>query len=299
MQVTDTSLVQPDVLAQLHNLNVAARTVVEGMRAGAHRSPLRGHSVDFRDHRPYVAGDDTRHLDWKVLGRRDRLVLKRYEAEIDLGAHLVVDGSASMAYQGQRAALSKYRYASILAASIAYLVLKQQDRVGLLVFNEAEVLERRPVRQGQLERICHDLDEHTPELGTDTGKGLDRLVAPTTKRGLVVLLSDCLEEPDELIRALDRLRHRGHDVALVWVLDPDELDLGVATVSRFEDMEGDAELVAEPRALRRAYQDEVEKHRLALREACLARRIVFLPCNTNEAPTRPLNELLVALHHDR
>jgi uncharacterized protein (DUF58 family) len=298
MQAAHSELVKPEILAQLHNLQVAARTVVEGTRAGGHRSPLKGQSVDFKDHRPYVPGDDTRHLDWKVLGRRDRLVLKRYEAEIDLGCHLVVDGSASMAYRGERSALSKYRYASILAVSLAYMTLQQQDRVGLVLFNEREVVERRPLRQGQLERICHDLDEYTPALGTDAGKGLERLLAPSTKRGLVALFSDCLTDPDDMIRTLDRIRHRGHDVALLWVLDPDELDLGVATVSRFQDMEGELELVAEPRALRQAYQAEVERHRLALREACLARRIAFIQCRTDHSPTRPLNQLLVALQHD-
>lgn len=299
MQVTDSKLVRPDVLARLHNLDVAARTVVEGLRSGAHRSPLRGQSVDFRDHRPYVPGDDTRHLDWKVLGRRDRLVVKRYEAEIDLGAHLVVDASASMAYRGERAALSKYRYAAILAASVAYLVLNQQDRIGLVLFNDDEVLERRPASQGQLARLCHDLESCEPAAGTDAGRGIDRIAAPGTRRGLVLLFSDCLDDPEDLIRALDRLRHRGHDVALVWVLDPDEIDLGVATVSRFRDLEGGAELVAEPRALRRAYQAEVERHRLRLREACLARAIAFIPCTSDEPPARPLNELLVQLHHDR
>jgi len=299
MQVTHTELIKPEVLAQLHNLQVAARTVVEGTRAGGHRSPLKGHSVDFKDHRPYVPGDDTRHLDWKVLGRRDRLVLKRYEAEIDLGCTLVVDGSASMAYRGERAALTKYRYASILAASMAYLVLQQQDRVGLVLFNEHEVVERRPLSQGQLERICHDLEEHAPALGTDIGKGLERLSAPATRRGLVMLCTDGLEEPEAMVAALDRLRHRGHDVALVWVLDPDELDLGVTTVSRFQGMEDDAELVAETRALRKAYREQVDAHRLELHEACLARRVAFVECSTDQSPTRPLNELLVALQHDR
>src|SRR3954467_8221621 len=130
------ALVQPETLAKLHRLEVAARMVVEGLQTGAHRSPHKGHSVDFVDHRPYVPGDDLRHLDWKVLGRSDRLVLKRYEAETDLACELAVDGSASMGYQGERAGLTKYRYASILAASLAYLVLGQQDRFGLILFDE-------------------------------------------------------------------------------------------------------------------------------------------------------------------
>ena len=128
-------LVSPESLAKLHHLEVAARIVVEGLQTGAHRSPHKGHSVDFADHRPYVPGDDLRHLDWKVLGRSDRLVLKRYEAETDLACELAVDGSASMSYQGERASMSKYRYSSILAATMAHLVLGQQDRVGLMLFS--------------------------------------------------------------------------------------------------------------------------------------------------------------------
>src|SRR3954471_5528230 len=131
LHATASPLIRPADLARLHSLEVAARIVVEGLQTGAHRSPFKGHSVDFADHRQYVPGDDLRHLDWKVLGRSDRLVLKRYEAETDLACELAVDGSASMGYQGERSAMSKYRYASILAATMAHLVLSQQDRVGL------------------------------------------------------------------------------------------------------------------------------------------------------------------------
>ena len=149
-----------ETLGQLHALDVAARAVVDGLHAGAHRSPFKGHSVDFADHRPYVPGDDLRHLDWKVLGRRDRLVLKRFEAETDLGCTVVVDGSGGMAFQGTDAVVTKYRYASLLAASLAYLVIHQQDRAGLMLFNEDSVTSIRPARQDQLARICAQLEEH-------------------------------------------------------------------------------------------------------------------------------------------
>jgi uncharacterized protein (DUF58 family) len=294
----DSDLVNAETLARLHALDVCARAVVDGMNSGAHKSPFKGHSVDFADHRPYVPGDDLRHLDWKVLGRRDRLVLKRYEAETDLGCSLIVDGSGSMAYQGERAALSKYRYASILAASLAYLVIHQQDRVGLQIFSEDALLERKPSRQDQLLRICNDLDQHEPALGTDAVKGVHRVAGPDYRRGLVVLISDCLGEIDELTSAIERLRHRGHDCAVLWVLDPDELDLGVGTVSRFQGLEGEGEIVAEPLALRRAYADEVQRHRHALEKLCRSRGAVLISASTAEAPQHPLNRLLVGLQHD-
>jgi uncharacterized protein (DUF58 family) len=299
MTVPPGQLVTPGTLARLHGLEVAARIVVEGLQTGAHRSPHKGHSVDFADHRPYVPGDDPRHLDWKVLGRSDRLVLKRYEAETDLAVELAVDGSASMGYQGERAAISKYRYASVLAATLAHLVLGQQDRAGLVLFQDRTAHEVRAARQGQFERICHALEAHVPAVGTDAQKGLEHLAAPSVPKGLVVLLSDLMVEIEDLRRALDRLAHRGHDVALLWILDPDEVDLGVATVSRFEGLEGEGTVTVEPRSLRSAYAEQVAAHRLALQTLCRQRRQALVECTTDEPFQLPLNRLLVALHGHR
>jgi uncharacterized protein (DUF58 family) len=294
---TSSSLLKPEILGQLHSLDVAARVVVDGVHAGVHRSPYRGHSTDFADHRPYVAGDDIRHLDWKVLARRDRLVLKRYEAETDLGCILAVDGSGSMAYRGERAALTKYRYASVLAASLAYLVLLQGDRVGLQLFHETAVRELKPSRQDQLDRICHALESHAPQAGTDAGKGLARLAMPDCRRGLVVLITDGLAAVEEYAQVVRSLRHRGHDLAILWVLDPDETDLAVATVSRFSGLEGEADIVAEPKALRQAYQDVVADHRLRLQRACCARNVILIETDTARPPHVALNNLLAALEH--
>lgn len=299
LHATASPLIRPAELARLHSLEVAARIVVEGLQTGAHRSPHKGHSVDFADHRQYVPGDDLRHLDWKVLGRSDRLVLKRYEAETDLGCTLVVDGSASMGYQGERAAMSKYAYAAMIAASMTYLVLQQQDRAGLVIFNEKAAVEHKPARAGQLERLCRELEGFKPIAGTDTVKSLEHLVAPAYHKGLVVVVSDFLADPDAIGDVLDRLRHRGHDVALVWVLDPDETDLGVSTVTRFEGMEQDGQLTAEPRSLRIAYAAEVAKHRLALQKLCRGRKFAFAEGTTGEAPSLILNRLLVGLHAER
>jgi uncharacterized protein (DUF58 family) len=299
LHATGSSLIQPAELARLHSLEVAARLVVEGLQTGAHRSPHKGHSVDFADHRPYVAGDDLRHLDWKVLGRSDRLVLKRYEAETDLGCTLVVDGSASMGYRGDRAAMSKYNYAATLAASMAYLILQQQDRAGLVIFSEQALMEHKPGRTGQLERICRALEKHTPNNGTDAVKAMEHLVQPAYHKGLVIVFSDFLSEPATITDTLDRLRHRGHDVALVWILDPDEVDLDVATVSRFEGLEDDGVLTAEPRSLREAYAQQVQAHRQALQKLCRARKFAFVEGLSSEAPSLLLNRLLVDLHAER
>ena len=231
------------------------------------------------------------------MARRDRLVLKRYEAEIDLSCSIAVDGSGSMAYQGGRASVDKFRYASLLAASLAYLVLHQQDRVGLLIFNDTGVIEEAPGRQGMLDRFCNHLQQYSPSGLTDSGEALARLAQGNLRRGLVIIVSDGLEDPDQIVAAFDRLRHRGHDVALIWLLDPDECDLGLGALSRFQGLEGDGEIVAEPKALRQAYQVIVEQHRLRLEEACRSRRVVFVPARTDEAPHLPLNNLLVGLQH--
>lgn len=292
---TASTLVSVETLAQLHSLDVVARAVVDGLNAGSHRSPFKGHSVDFADHRPYVPGDDLRHLDWKVLGRRDRLVLKRFEAETDLGCTLVVDGSASMAFQGEGAATTKYRYAAMLAASMAYLVIHQQDRVGLVIFAEDTLIERRPTRQDQLPRICADLDAHSPQLGTHLDKPLAHLGSAAYRRGLVILFSDCLTDPAALEAMLVRLRQRGHDVAVLWILDAEERDFSVASVSRFQGLEGEGEIVVEPRALVAAYQEEVTRHRLSLERMCRSLRVVLSECSTDEPPSHALNRLLVGL----
>lgn len=292
---TLSQLVPPAELAKVHRLEVVARIIVEGLQAGAHRSPLKGASVDFADHRAYVPGDDLRHLDWKVLGRADRLVLKRYEAETDLGCILAVDGSGSMAYSGGRAGISKYRYAAMVAAAMAHLTLQQQDRAGLMLWHEQAVAELPARHQGQLERICRALDAHQPTGATDAAKGLEHLTAPAAHRGLVVLISDLMAEPAALSAAFDRLRARGHDLAVLWVLDPDELDLGVGGISRFQGLENDGELLAEPRALAEAYRAQVAAHRHAVQAMCRSRAAALVECRTDEPAHLPLNRLLVAL----
>ena len=288
-------LVPPSELAKVHRLEVVARSIVEGAQAGSHRSPLKGASVDFADHRQYVPGDDTRHLDWKVLGRSDRLVLKRYEAETDLGCTLAVDGSGSMAYAGERAGVSKYRYAAMLAAALAHIVLQQQDRAALMLFDEKAALELPARHQGQLARICRALEGHVPSGHTDAAKGLEHLSAPGSHRGIVVMLSDCLAPPEDLAGALDRLRSRGHDLAVVWILDPDELDLGVGGVSRFHGLEDEGDLLAEPRALAIAYRAQVATHRAAMLSVCRGRGAALVECRTDEPLHLPLNRLLVEL----
>lgn len=282
-------------LGDLHHLDVIARAVVDGMQAGMHRSPHKGHSVDFADHRPYVAGDDLRHLDWKVLGKSDRLVLKRYEAETDMACHIIVDGSGSMSYQGPRSAVTKFRYASIIAATFAHLTLNQQDRVGLQIFSEQAEGGLQPSQRVQFDHFCSLLEKHECLEGTDAAKGVEHIASPGSRRGLVLLFSDCMGDLETWKTAFDRLALRGHDVVVVWVLDPDEKDLGIDAVTRFLGLEDEGELVCEPRAVRDAYVAEVEKHRIALLQMCRARKISLVEGSSADAPAQLLNKILVEL----
>ncbi len=183
--------------------------------------------------------------------------------------------------------------------SLSYLTLGQQDRAGLVLFHDHTAVEIKPASQNQLERICRTLETFTPSGATDAQKGLEHLIAPSSRKGLVVMISDFLADIESVRAACDRLRHRGHDLALVWVLDPDETDLGVPTVSRFEGLEADGQLTAEPRALRSAYLEEVARHRLELQKICRSRRSAFIECQTIEPLQLPLNRLLVALHAEK
>lgn len=292
-----STLVQPATLAGLHCLDVISRAIVDGLQSGMHRSPLKGHSTDFADHRAYVPGDDLRHLDWKVLGRRDRLVLKRYEAETDFACTLVVDGSASMSYQGRHSPWTKYRFASVLGATLAYLVTQQQDRAGLQLLSDGPPLELPPQRQGQFERICQALEHHQPAAQMDLDTGILHLTPPTCRRGLVIIISDLLVDLNAFSQALAKLRHRGHDLAVFWTLDPDELNLDISQVSRFVGLEGEGEIVAEPRALRQAWKQVVESHRQTLAGLCRAHRAILVETDSATAPQVALNQLLVSLEH--
>ena len=291
-----SSLLPADVLQGLHNLPVIARTVVDGLRSGTHRSRLRGQSVDFADHRPYVPGDDTRHLDWKVLARNDRLVLKRFESERDLAVHICLDTSASMSYQGKRALGSKFRYAQTLAACIAHLAIEQGDRLGLYGINDGVTPQQESHHAVDLNAFCQRLEAMSPDGGAEQLLGLQQWSQMPQSAGLVVVISDAMCDLDMLATSLQQLRQQRHDVVLLWTLDPDEQDFGVDIVARFEGLELGNAVMVEPRALRDAYRAQVERHRQQLHQMCQRLRVVLVPLTTDLTPQIPLNTMLVQLH---
>ena len=257
-------LLDPATLARVSGLIVRARMIVEGSITGLHRSPFHGSSVEFAEHREYVPGDDIRHIDWKVFGRSDRFYIKQFEEETNLRVQLVVDASESMNYGS--GAMTKLDYARTLAASLAYLILGQQDAVGALVFDD-KIRAEAPISQSRshLQDLVSVLSQESGKDTTDIGEVLGRVSDRLKRRCLIVLLTDLFDEPDGLLHGLRRLRHAGHDVLVMHVMDPDELEFPFTRMTMFEGLEGMPDQLADPEAVREAYLAEVREFTRTIR----------------------------------
>ena len=283
------SPLDPAILAQIVPLGLRAQRVVEGSISGLHRSPLHGLSVEFADHRQYAPGDDLKRLDWRAFARSDRYSIKRYEEETNLRCTVVLDASASMAYG--RGAMTKFAYAATIAASLAALLVKQRDAVGLAVFDQQERSYLRPAATlAQLTKIVETLEATRPDRQTDLTAVLAKVAGQVRNRGLIVILSDLLADLDGLYDGLGRLRHGGHEVILFHVLDGDEIDLPFKDSVLFRDIEGTEQLFAEPWAFRKAYQTAMQQFIGDVRARCAAAHIDHLLLRTTD-------DLGVALSH--
>src|SRR5689334_18197208 len=241
---TERPFLDPAVVARLGTLELKARTIVEGFLSGLHRSPFKGFSVEFAEYRQYLPGDDLATIDWKVYARSDRYYVKKFEDETNLDCHVMVDVSGSMAY-GAHHGITKFQYAACLAASIAYLMNRQRDAVGVTAF-EDKIVAMLPAasRSGHLRNVLLTLDRLKPAGRTDVSKPLHQLADSLTKRGMVVLISDLLDDPDEVVRGLKHFQYRGTDVIVFQVLDPDEIEFPFERPTRFEDLETSDEVIA-------------------------------------------------------
>ena len=271
----------PQALSRLKNLSLAARVVVEGFFAGMHKSPHKGFSVEFAEHREYTPGVDPRHIDWRVFGRRDKLYIKQYEEETSLRCYILLDKSASMGYCSD-GPLSKLQYSSFLAASLAYLMAFQHDSVGLMTFDD-QVREKVPPRQGSGHlRVLMDLLEKTePGNETKLGDTFHKLAETIKRRSLVVIISDLFDDADELVSGLKHFRYKKHDVIVFQTLDPSELTFPFEDVSRIEDMETGREITSDPRALRNGYLEELGNFLDLVRGGCLTSQIDYALAETN------------------
>ena len=284
----------PEVLSRLGSLSLKARHVAEGVLAGLHRSRHHGASVEFAEHKEYSPGDDLRHLDWKAYGRLDKYYVKRFEQETSLQGYLLLDTSGSMDYRSPDAALSKRDYASVLAASLAYLLVRQSDAAGLLAFAEApHTLVPPRGTSAHLRHITAALEAVEGGGGTDVVAALDRLAEIARRRTTVFLFSDLLDAPPTLLDRLRQLRSRRHAVAVFHVLDPWELTFPFTDLTELIDME-DAErrVVTDPRALRDAYLEEVAAWVDGLRRATAEADIDYVLASTDTPPARVLLRLL-------
>ena len=286
-----TNYLDPRVLDKVARLELRARLVVEGFVTGMHKSPYRGFSVEFAQHREYVPGDDLRHLDWKIYGKSDRYVIKQYEEETNLRAHLFLDQSESMNY-GSDGTLSKFDYSATACASLAYMIQQQADAVGLTLFDEAvaKQVPRSNTRQSLGPLLARLEGAKTREQKTKIGTVLHELAGQLKQRGMVMIFSDLFDEPKEVIQGLREIRSRGHDVIVFHVMDHDELEFPFERMTMFEGMEQLPELLCDPKSLRDAYLAEVHGFAEEIRKGCLAQRIDYVRVDT----TNPLDVVLTS-----
>jgi uncharacterized protein (DUF58 family) len=289
-------MVDPRRAAAVEDLQLVARWVVEGFLHGLHRSPYVGFSVDFSSHREYAPGDDLRYVDWKVYGKSDRFYLKQFEVETNLILYLVLDASESMQYQGPNAPMSKFAYAQCAAAALAFLVLHQRDAVGLAMFDqEIRQLIRPSSSPTQFKHLLHVMEETTAARKTSTGPIFHDLAERLGRRGIVVIISDLFDDVDSMLAGLKHLRHRKHDVIILHVLDPAEIDFPFQQVTMFKGLEALGEVITEPRSLQAAYQREVQAFLKHVRAGSRAHQIDYVMIRTDQ----PLDTVLTAFLSSR
>jgi uncharacterized protein (DUF58 family) len=267
MQASEGRFLDPAVIARLGTLELKAKTIVEGFLSGLHRSPYKGLSVEFAEYRQYIRGDDLSTIDWKVYARSDRYYVKKFEEETNLDCHLLLDVSGSMAYQSRGP--SKFEYAACLAASLGYLMNRQRDGVGLMAFDD-RIVSALPAstRPGHLRNLLVALSRLHPGSRTNVARPLRQVAEALSRRGMVVVISDLLDDPEAVVRGLRLFHHRGSDVLVFHVLDPDEIDFPFERATRFEDLESGEEVTAVPDVVRAHYRkaigDLIDRYRREL-----------------------------------
>lgn len=278
----------PESLSKLKGLDLIAKLVVEGFLTGLHKSPYHGFSVEFAEHRPYMPGDPLKHVDWKLYGKSDRFYTKRYEQETNLRSHILLDVSASMGYASE-GRVTKFQYASYLGASLAYLMLMQQDAVGLLTFkNSIEKMIPARANSAHLKLLLAELEKAKPSSTTEMSTALNQMAERIQRRGLVILISDLMDEPERVMEALKHFRYRDHEVVVFHVLDPFEIDFPFKEESSFVDLETGDELMTHPWEIATEYKRRFEEWQAKYKRMCLESRIEYEPLSTKTPYDRAL-----------
>ena len=272
----------PQVVSRLGRLDLKARLMVEGFISGLHKSPFHGFSVEFIEHRQYMPGDPLRSVDWKVYAKSDRFYVKQYEDETNLRAHLVVDHSASMAWASQPGAVTKLEYARALAAALTYLMLHQQDAVGLLTFAEKiESFVPARARRSHLEVVLRELDRMVPGGRTALAESLHHLAERIRRRGLIVLFSDLMASPEAVLSGLAHFRHRQHEVLVFHILDPAERSFDFSEPATFVDRETGEEVALEPWEVQGTYRSRMDAWLDRYRRECRRAQIDYVTLDTS------------------
>jgi uncharacterized protein (DUF58 family) len=265
--MAESSLLDPETVSRGEALGLMARRVVEGYRVGEHRSPFRGFAIEFAQHREYTAGDDIRHLDWKVLGRSDRYYIKQYEQDTNYVAHIILDGSKSMDYGSGK--LTKLHFAKAMAACLAYLILVQRDAVAMALFDtETREYIPRTDNLGKIHHIMNRLAAFDATEGTGIGRAVEQISHKARNRGIVILISDIFDDEEGLTKALQRLRFSGHEVILFHVLDPYELTFPFTGTWKLLGLEELTEVQTSPADIRKSYLENFNAFRERVRTTC-------------------------------
>ena len=285
-------ILTPDIISRLNNLSLKARFVVEGFIVGLHKSPYHGFSVEFSEHRAYGAGDEIRHVDWKLWGKTDRFFIKQFEEETNLKSYLLVDQSLSMTYKSKN--MTKLEYAQILAASLGYLMLKQQDAVGLTLFDD-RIRVNIPARskRSHLNIILSQMQNIIAGPETTIAPVLHKTAEAIKKRGLIILISDLFDDPDKILSGLQHFRYKGHEVIVFHVLDPQELTLDFTQRTRFRDMESGEEIVTDPWHIQSDYQKSMEQFCDYIKSNCRQKNIDYVQLSTDLPLDMALSEYLI------
>ena len=286
----------PRTLARVGSLELRARLIVEGLMTGMHRSPYQGISVEFAQHRPYATGDDIRHVDWKVYTRTEKVYLKQYQQETNLNLICVVDASESMGFgtvKGDTATWTKYDHATAIAASLSYMAIQQQDSVGLAIFDQALSRYFKPSNSpGQWKIVINELQQVPRWNKTNTGKILDQIAEKLNHRSLIVLISDFFDDLDSIRAGLRHLRYKKHEIMVMQVMDPAELEFPFEDVTLFKGLEETGELLTEPRALREGYLQQLREFTDELKKTCRGMQIDFQRFSSGDSLDVALSEFL-------
>jgi len=277
----------PKILAKMKNLSLRARFVVDGVMVGIHPSRAKGLSSEFEEHREYSQGDDVRHVDWKAYGKFDRYYIKEYREATNLKSYILLDASASMGYASN--GWSKYDYGSTLSASLAYLLLKQQDAVGLITFSKKmEKILPSIAAPGHFFNILKELENGKPQGETSGGAVLQELAGSLGRKGMIILISDLLDKPEEVMRGLKQLRSRGSEVIVFHLLDRDELEFPFEEPTLFQDLETEMKLLTDPPSVRSAYLKTIQVLIEGYRQGCASCQIDYSLFNTSMGLDRAL-----------